>query len=65
MKTWIFTIAIFLAIPVTKAISQTMTIDDEITLIQAAFGSDKKMLVEAYMDLPEAVAPGFWTIYQA
>ena len=44
--------------------SQTMSVDDEITLIQAEFGKDKKMLVDAYMDLPESVAQGFWTIYQ-
>ena len=23
------------------------------------------MIVESYMDLPESIAPGFWTIYQA
>lgn len=39
-------------------------IDDEITLIQSAFGQDKKMIVDAYMDLPESIAPGFWTVYQ-
>ncbi|UZD23000.1 hypothetical protein [Algoriphagus halophytocola] len=41
------------------------TVDDEITLIQSAFGMDKKMIVEGYMDLSESLAPGFWTIYQA
>ncbi|MEP1086910.1 hypothetical protein [Algoriphagus sp.] len=40
-------------------------VDDEITLIQSAFGMDKKMIIDGYMDLPESVAPGFWTIYQA
>ncbi|EAZ79752.1 hypothetical protein [Algoriphagus machipongonensis] len=44
--------------------AQEMTADDEITLIQETFGKDKKMLVDAYMDLPDAVAPSFWTIYQ-
>ncbi|WP_439481654.1 hypothetical protein [Cyclobacterium plantarum] len=39
-------------------------INDEITLIQAEFGMGKKQLVEAVMDLPESLAPGFWTIYQ-
>lgn len=40
-------------------------IDDEITLIQSTFGMDKKMIIEGYMDLPESVAPGFWTVYQS
>lgn len=39
------------------------TIDDEITLIQSAFGQDKKLIVEAFMDLPESVSPGFWSTY--
>lgn len=65
MRNWIFIVAILMMVPVTKSVSQTMTVDDEITLIQSAFGQDKKMLVDAYMDLPESIAPGFWTIYQA
>ncbi|MFC5624691.1 hypothetical protein [Algoriphagus winogradskyi] len=40
-------------------------LEDEITIIQSAFGMDKKQIIEGYMDLPESVAPGFWTIYQA
>ncbi|TVP43572.1 MAG: hypothetical protein EA341_18005 [Mongoliibacter sp.] len=39
-------------------------IDDEITLMQAQFGMEKKQLVQAVMDLPESLSPGFWTIYQ-
>lgn len=41
------------------------SVDDEITLIQSAFGMDKKQIIEGYMDLPESVSPAFWTIYQA
>jgi len=41
------------------------SVDDEITLIQAAFGKDKKMLIDAYMDLPESVSSSFWTVYAA
>ena len=41
------------------------TVDDEITLIQASFGMDKKQIIEGYMDLPESVAPAFWTIYSS
>lgn len=39
-------------------------INSEITLIQAQFGMGKKQFVEAAMDLPESLSPGFWTIYQ-
>lgn len=64
MKNWILITSIFLFGLAIDGISQTNSVDDEITLIQAAFGKDKKMLVDAYMDLPESVAPGFWTVYQ-
>ncbi|KPQ13137.1 MAG: hypothetical protein HLUCCX10_13940 [Algoriphagus marincola HL-49] len=40
------------------------SVDDEITLIQAEFGMGKRQLVDAVMDLPESVAPLFWTVYQ-
>ena len=40
-------------------------VDDEITVIQCAFGMDKKQIVEGYMDLPESVAPSFWSVYQS
>ncbi len=43
--------------------SFAQTIDDEITMVQEAFGKDKKMIVEAFMDLPETMAPAFWTVY--
>ncbi len=46
------------------SLSLAQDINDEITLIQAEFGMGKKQLVEAVMDLPESLAPGFWTIYQ-
>lgn len=39
------------------------SVDDEITLIQAAFGKDKKTLIDAYMDLPESVSSTFWNVY--
>jgi len=64
MKKWVLVTSFFMAVLAVDGISQTMTIDDEITLIQSAFGQDKKMLVDAYMDLPESVAPGFWSVYQ-
>ncbi len=64
MKKWILFLPLCMAFIANGAYSQTMSVDDEITLIQAEFGKDKKMLVDAYMDLPESVAQGFWTIYQ-
>lgn len=64
MKKFMLITSFFMAILSVDGISQTMTVDDEITLIQSAFGKDKKMLVDAYMELPESVAPGFWSIYQ-
>lgn len=65
MKNYFVPLAICLFFTVSFCYGQQMTVDDEITLIQEAFGSDKKMIVEAYMDLPESVASAFWTIYQA
>ncbi|MBB6327696.1 Spy/CpxP family protein refolding chaperone [Algoriphagus iocasae] len=64
MKKWILFLSLSIAFISIKANAQTMSVDDEITLIQAEFGKDKKMLVDAYMDLPESVAQGFWTVYQ-
>lgn len=43
--------------------SFAQTIDDEITMVQEAFGKDKKMIVEAFMGLPETMSPAFWTVY--
>lgn len=39
------------------------TIDDEISLVQEAFGKDKKAIIEASMELPEVMAPAFWAAY--
>lgn len=39
------------------------TIDEEITMVQEAFGKDKKAIVEAAMELPAAMAPAFWAVY--
>jgi hypothetical protein len=41
------------------------SVDDEITLIQSAFGKDKKQIIDGYLNLPETVSPAFWSIYQA
>lgn len=39
------------------------TIDEEISLVQEAFGKDKKVIIETSMDLPEAMVPAFWAVY--
>lgn len=44
--------------------SFAQTIDDEITMVQEAFGKDKKLIVEAFMNLPETMAPAFWKVYE-
>ncbi|MBN3583089.1 hypothetical protein JYB64_11885 [Algoriphagus aestuarii] len=64
MKKWILFLPLCVVFISYEGHSQGMSVDDEITLIQAEFGKDKKMLVDAYMDLPESIAPGFWTIYE-
>jgi hypothetical protein len=40
------------------------TIDEEISMVQEAFGKDKKTIVEAGMELPAAMAPKFWAVYE-
>ena len=36
---------------------------EDIELVQALFGKDKKQLVEAYMTIPDAKKSAFWTLY--
>jgi hypothetical protein len=60
MKTKLFALLIFFALPL---ISNAQQINDEIKLIQSAFGMEKRALVEQYMALP-ADSP-FWTTYEA
>lgn len=36
---------------------------DEINLIQSAYGMEKRAIVEQFMKLTEAEAPGFWKVY--
>jgi hypothetical protein len=60
MKTKLFALLIFFALPL---ISNAQQINDEIKLIQSAFGMEKRALVEQYMALP-ADSP-FWPVYEA
>jgi hypothetical protein len=60
MKTKLFALLIFFAIPL---ITNAQQINDEIKLIQSAFGMEKRALVEQYMALP--ADSGFWPVYEA
>ncbi|MDX5337809.1 MAG: hypothetical protein LPK25_02205 [Cyclobacteriaceae bacterium] len=63
MKKLVFTvIALF---TFSLGISLAQTVDEEIKLVQDAFGKDKKSLVEAYMSLSPEKAATFWTVYEA
>ncbi len=45
--------------------SFAQTIEDEVQLVQEAFGKDKRALIEYYMALPAEKAPAFWAVYDA
>ena len=60
MKTKLFLAMMLFALPF---ISNAQQINDEIKLIQSAFGMEKRAMVEQYMGLP--ADSGFWTIYEA
>lgn len=47
------------------ACSFAQTVDEEIALVQEAFGKDKKALVEEYMKLSPEKAAAFWPVYEA
>lgn len=59
MKTKLFALMMLFAIPL---ISNAQQINDEIKLIQSAFGMEKRALLEQYMELP--ADSGFWPIYE-
>ncbi len=60
-KILLFTLALF-AINVAGLFAQT--VDDEIKLIQEAFGKDKRTLIESYMKLDPEKAAAFWPVYE-
>ncbi|WP_111670373.1 hypothetical protein [Algoriphagus litoralis] len=55
----------FILVAVGFGNSFAQTVDEEIALVQEAFGKDKKALVEDYMDLTPEKSAAFWTIYEA
>ncbi|WP_194976548.1 hypothetical protein [Aquiflexum lacus] len=63
MKSKIIIFTFFLSLPLIS-MAQSPSVDDEITLIQSAFGMEKQALVRQYMDLPDSRSQAFWSIYQ-
>ncbi len=61
-KLLLFTLALF-AINVAGSFGQT--VDEEIKLVQDAFGKDKRTLIESYMELSPEKAAAFWPVYDA
>jgi hypothetical protein len=61
-KLVLFTLALF-AINIAGSFAQT--VDEEIKLVQEAFGKDKRTLIESYMELSPEKAAAFWPIYDA
>lgn len=61
-KLLLFTLALF-AINIAGSIAQT--VDEEIKLVQEAFGKDKRTLIESYMELSPEKAAAFWPVYDA
>lgn len=55
---------LFTAILFLPLIGISQTVNDEIQLIQSAFGMEKRALVTEYMNLSEAEAAAFWPVYQ-
>jgi len=43
--------------------SFAQTVDEEIKLVQEAFGKDKRALIESYMELSPEKAAAFWPVY--
>lgn len=43
---------------------QAQEANDEVTLVQTIWGSEKRQLMIDYMEIPEAQAAGFWRVYE-
>ena len=63
MKKLLLSAFIMFAVGFGTAFAQT--VDEEIKLVQEAFGKDKKTLIESYMALSPEKAPAFWAVYDA
>ncbi|OOG77827.1 hypothetical protein [Algoriphagus sp. A40] len=62
MKKLLLSAFILFAVGFGNAFAQT--VDEEIKLVQEAFGKDKKTLIESYMNLSPEKAASFWPIYE-
>ena len=63
MKKQLFTILILLLGGVT--LSPAQSVGDEFSLLQSAFGKDKKAIVAEVLNLSEDKANNFWPIYES
>ena len=63
MKKLLFSALILFTVGIASSLAQT--VDDEIKLVQEAFGKDKKTLIESYTQLSPEKAAAFWPIYDA
>ncbi|GAA0879377.1 hypothetical protein GCM10009119_23450 [Algoriphagus jejuensis] len=61
MKKLLLSTLILFAVGIGHSFAQT--VDEEIKLVQEAFGQDKKTLIESYMELSPEKAPAFWAVY--
>jgi hypothetical protein len=57
-------LALIAAMTLLPFLGMSQTIDDEISLLQAEFGMEKRALVEQYMDLSDQEAQAFWPVFQ-
>ncbi|HSF55575.1 MAG TPA: hypothetical protein VLA71_17600 [Algoriphagus sp.] len=62
MKKLLLSVLILFAVGIGSSFAQT--VDEEIKLVQEAFGKDKKSLIESYMALSPEKAAAFWPIYE-
>lgn len=61
MKKLLLAILVLFSVGLSNTFAQS--VDDEIKLVQEAFGKDKKTLIESYMELSPEKAPAFWAVY--
>ena len=56
-------IAVLLLCWASTTVSFAQAVEEEITLVQEAFGKDKRSLIETYMELSPEKAAAFWPVY--
>ena len=58
-------LSIFLTVSMMSTVIFAQSNKEDIELIQAIFGKEKKELVQQYMTIPEAQSAKFWSLYDA